>query len=170
MHNVAHRSHKAALAAEHARRAARGRLIAKVTFSVLSAIIAVIVWRFDKRDGHVTEAGGIPLFTWCLLAAAFFPVVMAASLLVTGFVFLLELALTTVFENANYVLMGLRTGLQCGPPLSCRACLAVVLVNSRTRASSSLVGSSLPRLVLVCAINPRDLQSPRGSYQSAHTQ
>ena len=102
-------------AATRARRAKLARFAnyaAAAAFSAIFATLAVIVWAIDRTDGKQHKLSGVPIFAWCIAAALVFPVVAVAVLAVGAAAFLLEHALARVFDNAEYVLAGLRRGSQ----------------------------------------------------------
>jgi hypothetical protein len=115
LHRVMTRSHKAAEDRLLASRIARRHFMAKLAFTACAMSAAVTVWAVDRHDGEHHLLWGVPLFVWLLILSGFLPMTMLASILMLGFLFLLEGALSHFFENVAYVLLGLHTGLQCDP-------------------------------------------------------
>ena len=107
------RSSKLADAAACRRRTHRARLISMAVVTAVLAVSAAVVAFLDWRDNgrYNVTVWGVPVFSWLLVGAMTLPLMVAAELLVFGLVFVLDAALSSAFENVQYVLLGMRTGL-----------------------------------------------------------
>ena len=101
-----------ATSARRARIARRVQYACAAGLTALLAAGAAIVWAIDRTDGKHHMLAGVPLYAWFIAAALVLPVIAAAVLAVGAAAFLLERALANVFDNAEYVLVGLRAGSQ----------------------------------------------------------
>ena len=112
------RSSKLADAAACRRRTHRARLISMAVVTAVLAVCAAVVAFLDWRDNgrYDVTVWGVPVFSWLLVGAMTLPLMVAAELLVFGLVFVLDAALSSAFENVQYVLLGMRTGLWCALP------------------------------------------------------
>ena len=102
----------AAKRARRSRIARRSQYIAAAVMTALLAAGSAVVYLVDSMDGKQTMVAGVPLFAWFIAAALIFPVIAIAVLLVGAAAFVVERALARVFNNAEFVLVGLRTGSQ----------------------------------------------------------
>ena len=136
---VMQRSHKVHRARLRAQRVAAARFWGEVTISLILAVAGLIVWFLDRHRAHPHAAWGIPVFTWLLVAAVILPMLALVSLLVRVGTYLLEKALSRVYENVQYVLISLRRGLTCAPEPACSRspglCWGILPVNWDTTAS-----------------------------------
>jgi hypothetical protein len=119
LRRVLTRSAAVAKANARHRAALRAQFVAACTLTAGVAVAAAVVWYLDRRDGKHHLLGDVPLFSWLLVAAMLFPVIVLAKFVTDGAVFVLEAALSAVFPNVHYVLTGLRSGLQCAPATCC---------------------------------------------------
>lgn len=112
------RSTKAHAAAQRKRKIARARIIFIGVLELLLLGLSAVVWYVDKRDGKLLQLAGVPLVAWLLVAACVVPIAYASHVVVWLVCIALERALDNVFEQSEYALIGLRTGLWCAKLLN----------------------------------------------------
>lgn len=98
-----------------ASRVQKARVIAYTMVTVALFIAGAVVWGIDRRDHEHHQVWGIPVFTWLLVGAVIYPLLVFVSFFVWVSTWVLEVALDRVYENVHYVLISLRTGLKCDP-------------------------------------------------------
>ena len=143
LRRVLARSNNAAKVAARKRRAYLARVLTGLAVTVLLGAASALTWLLDTRDNRIYRPLGIPLFSWFLAGALLMPVMLLASFAVWGTISALDAALSSAFENVNYVLLGVRRGLQCASShlrSSQKFCLALQTMRSKCAVATLYMG------------------------------
>ena len=83
----------------------------QIVFSIVCALLAVLVYLLDAQTNSVLRLLHVPIATWLVIAASIFPTIRTCGYFVEAVVRCMEFVFSKV-ENIHYILMGTSRGLR----------------------------------------------------------